>query len=183
MFLLGSITLVSIIHTYRNMLGIKILSASAAPVFAGKIVLFKFLVRSETAHRRSIGFVIEKQHPTIENIDAQTDKTVAVKFFTHSRGIFRPGRMTVWSRYPLGLFKAWTVITPDISCVVYPKPVAGPFGASGKFGGNEPGENSIRRGVEDFAGLKPYQPGDPIGKISWKSLSRGLGCIYKRVYR
>ena len=178
-FLLGSITLISIIHTYRNMLGIQILSASAEPVFAGKTGQFKFLVRSDLSNRRSIGFMIEKQHPVIENIDAKTDQAVWVKFFPRTRGIFTPGRMTVQSFYPLGLFKAWTVITPDVSCVVYPAPVAGPFGFSGDHDGNAGSRESVRRGVDDFAGLKPYQPGDSMSRISWKSISRGLGVFTK----
>ncbi len=178
-FLLGSITLVSMIHTYRNLLGIKILSVSAKPVFAGKTALFKFLVRSESSHRRAIGFTMEKMHSEIENISAKTDETVAVKIQTRFRGIFSPGRMTVWSRYPLGLFKTWTVVTPDVSCVIYPKPVAGPFRFAGRQQGGESEGNSVQQGADDFAGLKQYQPGDPASRISWKSLSRGLGVFTK----
>ena len=178
-FLLGSITLISMIHTYRNMLGIKILSVSAKPVFAGKTAVFKFLVRSESGHRRGIGFMMEKEHPSIENISAKTDETIAVKISTRFRGVFSPGRMTVWSRYPLGLFKAWTIVTPGVSCVAYPKPVAGPLRFSGKQGGDESDGDSIMRGVDDFTGLKQYQPGDPVSRISWKSLSRGLGVFTK----
>jgi len=178
-FLLGSITLVSMIHTYRNMLGIKLLSVSAHPVFAGKTALFKFLVRSESFNRRAIGFMMEKEYPVVENIFAKKDEPVAVKISTQFRGIFTPGRMTVWSRYPLGLFKAWTVIMPDVSCVVYPKPVAGSFRFAGSQGGDDADGNSVQRGVDDFAGLKPYQPGDPVSRISWKSFSRGLGMFTK----
>lgn len=178
-FLLGSITLISIIHTYRNMLGIKILSASAPPVFAGKTGWFEFLVRAEVSDRRSIGFMIEKQDLVVENIDAKTDQTVWVKFFPRTRGIFIPDRMTVRSHYPLGLFTAWTVITPDVSCVVYPAPLAGPFGFSGSHDGKAGSGESVQRGVDDFAGLKPYQPGDSMSRISWKSISRGLGVFTK----
>lgn len=178
-FLLGSITLISIIHTYRNMLGIKILSVSAEPVFAGKTGRFKFLVSAEVSDRRSIGFMIEKPHLVIENIDAKTDQTVRVKFFPRTRGLFIPGRMTVQSLYPLGLFKAWTVITPDASCVVYPAPHTGSFSFSGNHDGEAGSRESVLRGVDDFAGLKPYQPGDSMSRISWKSISRGLGVFTK----
>lgn len=178
-FLLGSITLVSMIHTYRNLLGMEILSVSVEPVFAGRTALFRFLVRSESGHRRAIGFVMEKDEPVIENISAQTDETVTVKFSTRYRGILRPGRLIIWTRYPLGLFRAWTVVLPDISCVVYPRPHAGSFQSSGGHDGDESDVNPIKSGVDDFFGLKPYQPGDPVGKISWKSFSRGLGVFIK----
>ena len=178
-FLLGSITLVSMIHTYRNLIGMEVLSVSVEPVFAGRTALFRFLVRSASGHRRAIGFVMGKNEPVIENISAQTDETVTVKFATRYRGILRPGRLIVWTRYPLGLFRAWTVVFPDISCMVYPRPLAGSFQSSGGHGGDKSDVNSIKDGVDDFFGLKPYQPGEPVGKISWKSFSRGLGVFVK----
>lgn len=178
-FLLGSITLVSMIHTYQNLLGIEILSVSAEPVFAGKTALFRFLVRSESRHRRAVGFLMEKEHQAIENISVGTDETVNLKIPAPFRGILRPERLIVWTRYPLGLFRAWTVISPDIVCLVYPKPLAGPFQSAGGQDGDASGLNHIKRGVDDFSGLKPYQPGDSVGKISWKSFARGLGVFTK----
>jgi len=178
-FLLGSISLISMIHTYRNLLGIKILSVSAEPVFAGKTVLFMLAVRAESGHRRAIGFMMEKEHPALENIDVKTDETVSVNCPTRSRGIFRAGRITAWTRYPLGLFRAWTVISPDVSYVVYPKPIAGPMGFGVSPGGDEFDGIPVQQGADDFSGLKQYQPGDPVGRISWKSLSRGLGVFTK----
>ncbi len=178
-FLLGSISLVSMIHTYRNLLGIKILSISAEPVFAEKTALFRVVARSKSGHRRAIGFMIEKDHPAIENIFAKTDETITVKCPTRLRGIFRSGRITVWTRYPLGLFRAWTVITPDVSYVVYPKPITGSIGFSGRQAGQELDGIPMQRGADDFSGLKQYQPGDQVGRISWKSLSRGLGVFTK----
>ena len=36
-----------------------------------------------------------------------------------------------------------------------------------------------RLGPDDFQGLKPYVPGNNIGHISWKTLSRGQGLFIK----
>jgi uncharacterized protein (DUF58 family) len=178
-FLLGSITLVSMIHTYRNLLGIAILSVSAKSVFAGKTALFNFLLRAGTSRRSSIGIKIDKEKTIFENINEKSDEMIAVKLRARSRGILRPVRTVVWSRYPLGLFRAWTVVSPDVSCVVYPNPVAGPLRFSGQQSGDDFGDNKLQRGADDFSGLKQYQPGDPIGRISWKSLSKGLGVFTK----
>lgn len=178
-FLLGSISLISMIYTYRNLLGIKMLSVSAEPVFAGKTALFRVVVRAESGHRRAIGFMMEKEHPAFKNIDAKTDETVSVNCPTRLRGIFKTGWVTIWTRYPLGLFRAWTVVSPNVSYVVYPKPVAGPMGFGGSPGGDEFDEIPVQRGADDFSGLKQYQPGDPVGRISWKSFSRGLGVFTK----
>ncbi len=178
-FLLGSIMLVSMIHTYRNLLGIKILSVSAKPVFAGRTALFQFLVHAGPTRRSAIGIQVDKDHPVMADIEATTGETMTVNVRARSRGILRPGRAVIWSRYPLGLFRTWTVVTPDIWCVVYPKPVAGPFRVTEKQGGDESDGHTIRQGADDFSGLKQYQPGDPVARISWKSLSRGLGVFTK----
>lgn len=178
-FLLGSIMLVSMIHTYRNLLGIEILSVSTKPVFAGRTAVFNFLVRSGSVSRRAIGIKMDNEYTVFENLDEKSDETIAINVRAKSRGILRPDRAVVWSRYPLGLFRAWAVAQPDVSCVVYPNPVAGPLRVAGKQGGDESGEHPVQRGADDFSGLKHYQPGDPISRISWKSLSKGLGVFTK----
>ncbi len=180
-FLLGSITLISIIHTYRNLLGLTLLSASATPVFASRTGRFQLLIRSGPVGRRNIGYRIDQEVETAGTIDPETEKIIEVNFPTTSRGIFRPARITVRSRYPLGLFRTWAVIKPDISCVVYPRPLAGRMGFSADEGqtGAENDADGPRPGVDDFAGLKTYQPGDPLGRVSWKSISRGLGMFTK----
>jgi len=180
-FLLGSITLISIIHTYRNLLGLTFLSASASPVFAGRTGRFRLMLRSGPVARRNMGIRIDQQPETMESMDAKLEKDVEVPFDAATRGIFTPDRITVWSRYPLGLFRTWAVIKPDISCVVYPRPLSGRMGFSADDGqvGAENDADGRRSGVDDFAGLKAYQPGDPMGRVSWKSISRGLGMFTK----
>ena len=34
-------------------------------------------------------------------------------------------------------------------------------------------------GVDDFKGLRAYQPGDPLPRIAWKASSRGHGLLTK----
>lgn len=178
-FLLGSIALVSMLHTYRNLLNLTILSISAPPVFAGGVVRLEILAGAGRMNRRAIGFRIEKEPFSLADIPAKGEEKIEIHAEARTRGIFRPGRILVWSRYPLGLFRTWAIIKPDISCVVYPRPLSGPLNYSSgrKDDGND--ENPNRRGVDDFAGLKSYQPGDPINRISWKSLSRGHGLFVR----
>lgn len=178
-FLLGSIALVSMLHTYRNLLNLTLLSIAAPPVFAGAMARLEILSAAGDTHRRAIGFRIEKEPLTLADIPAGAEETVAIHAAVQKRGIYRPGRIIVWSRYPLGLFRTWAIIKPDVACVVYPKPVSGPvkFSSGRRDDGND--ENPDRPGVDDFAGLKPYQPGDPVNRISWKALSRGRGVFVR----
>jgi uncharacterized protein (DUF58 family) len=40
-------------------------------------------------------------------------------------------------------------------------------------------DQTLRPGADDFQGLKQYQPGHSINRISWKALSRGRGLFVK----
>lgn len=183
-FLLGSISLVSMIHTYRNLLGLRLLSVSARPVFAGETAVFRFLVRAESGRRTALGFLMEKGRPVLEDVPEKTDHTVAVPRSAAARGILRANKLVVWTRYPLGLFRAWAIVRPDAACVVYPRPLAGPFQTSGGTDSRDSANAaSSAPGVDDFAGLRIYQPGDPLGRIAWKSLSRGMGTFTKEFTR
>ena len=178
-FLLGSIALVSMIHTYRNLLNLTILSVSALPVFAGAVVRLELLAGAGQTHRSAIGFRMEEGRFSVVDIPAGGEQTVEIHAQARLRGVFKPDRIIVWSRYPLGMFRTWAVLKPDISCLVYPQPVSGPLNYSSGRKDDGTSENFTRRGVDDFAGLKPYQPGDAINRIAWKSLSRGHGVFIR----
>ncbi|MBP8867716.1 MAG: DUF58 domain-containing protein, partial [Propionivibrio sp.] len=86
------------------------------------------------------------------------------------RGRLEPGRITLSTRYPLGLFRAWSYPHPPFSGLVYPRPLETPLpipaylSASGQFRG-DPGQ-------EDFTGLRQYQPNDSPRHIAWKAVAR-----------
>ncbi|MGM0452694.1 MAG: DUF58 domain-containing protein [Thermodesulfobacteriota bacterium] len=181
-FLLGGMALVSIVHTYRNLLGLVVLSVTAQPVFAGGDAVFDIRVRAGRVNRRTLVFFIEKNRPSLENIAAGKDAGIQVAVSTSARGVLRPGRLTISCRYPLGLFAAWAVVRPSAECVVYPAPLAGPSVHAGGELSPQEQENNVARGVDDFQGLKPYQPGDPIVRIAWKHLSSGKGLFLKEFF-
>ena len=96
-----------------------------------------------------------------------------VRLFVKSdrRGILQPGRLQIQTFYPLGLFRAWSWVDLDMSVVIYPKPVyAGPIPVA--LNSVNEGELLNRDGVEDFYGLKDYQPGDGLRHVAWKSYAR-----------
>lgn len=178
-FLLGGMVLVSIIHTWRNLLGLRVLSVTAPPVFAGETAAFHVLTRSETLQRKGVGFGFEKAARRIETISAGTETRATVTAETTRRGLYTPGKLIIATRFPLGLFRAWSNLDTDASVLVYPKPIACPlYLADGAGTGNEK-EVMETRGVDDFKGLKQYKPGDAIQHIAWKTLSRGHGMFTK----
>ncbi|MFC1859111.1 DUF58 domain-containing protein [Thermodesulfobacteriota bacterium] len=178
-FLLSGMVLVSILHTYRNMIGLKVLSVAAAPVFAQETAVFDVRVRVENIPRTAISCGFSSSDAVHLDLPVGKDKRLSIRVPAGRRGIFVPGLLIISSRYPFGLFRAWAKLRPDTECVVYPKPISGPWrwdydeslnDGEGKAGGY---------GVDDFHGLTPYQPGDSLQHISWKTYSRGQGLFTK----
>jgi uncharacterized protein (DUF58 family) len=105
------------------------------------------------------------------------DATVEIRVPTRRRGSIRLARVEIATRFPYGLFRAWAVWHPSLACVVYPRPATRapppPGSPAGIAGG------SMRRGEEDFAGLKDYHPGDPPRHIAWKAFARANELLVK----
>jgi uncharacterized protein (DUF58 family) len=180
-FLLGAMAVVSMFHTHKNLVGIKILSISAKPVFAGETAVFNILVSSGAHRRKALVWTIEKPLYNIADISLLSEQIIAVKTSAAGRGMLRRKSFKISTRFPLGLFYAWTKIFADISCVVYPSPLPGPdkLHKTTDAGGMGKETKSISAGADDFMGLKAYQPGDPVKNISWKTFSRGQGLFIK----
>ena len=87
------------------------------------------------------------------------------------RGLVALGRVMLETRFPLGLFRAWSYIEPDARCVVYPRPERSPLPP---FSGS-PAPGSLHTpmpGSDDFAGLRSYQRTDSPRHVAWKVVAR-----------
>ncbi len=180
-FLLGGMSLVSMIHTYRNLLGLKVLSVTVSPVFAGEDAVFALALRTGRQERRALSVAIGKPPEVRVDIAPRSDRSVSVWIPAPRRGILRPESFTISCIYPLGLFRAWSVLRPDARCTVYPAPASGSMPVRDEsLGGGSGGDSHVRSsGIDDFKGLRTYEPGDSFRHISWKSLSRGQGALTK----
>jgi uncharacterized protein (DUF58 family) len=178
-FLLGSMTFISMLYAIRNLTGIRILSSGAEPVFAEEPAAFELLVISEKDERFAISFTYKNGEETVRDIPPQLPCTLKVYAHTNKRGAFNPGPLIISSRYPMGLFRAWVVLRLNSSCTVYPKPLAGRVKLSDDVSAGDDENGNEIPGVDDFKELRPYQPGDPLQRISWKAYSRGLDLVTK----
>ena len=86
------------------------------------------------------------------------------------RGYLTPGRIKIYTEYPLGLVHAWSWTWPDITCLIYPRPEENaPPPAFQQDGEGEHIRSSS--GDDDFSGLRPYRPGDSTRRVAWKQSS------------
>jgi uncharacterized protein (DUF58 family) len=83
------------------------------------------------------------------------------------------------TRFPGSLFRAWSWLHMDASCIVYPhpaprgRPLPNEAGGEGLHGG-------LDRGDADFIGLATAAPGEPPRRIAWKAFARSDELMVKQ---
>ena len=179
-FLLTALGFNSILHTFRNLAGLKISSGRVQPVYAGDHAHFTLVVENPGALERfSIGVTRGGKDAVYTDVPARQAPTVSVAVPAPRRGILMPGRLTLFTRYPLGLCYAWAYVEPDVRCLVYPRPEAEyiPLPLPQAHAGLGIAHGA---GQEDFFGLRSYHPGDSPRHIAWKAAARGQGLLTKQ---
>ena len=169
-FILSGLYLVSIYHAFSNLAGLRLETGKVSPVFAGEAALFRVNSFGGERSRRGIGFLAGERETMI---DLEKSAVAEFSFRTKRRGWFSPGRFTVFTLHPLGLFKAWSYVELDMHALVYPKPFPDfPLSA----GGDSEGGNVAARGQDDFSGLREYRHGDSLKHVAWKrfAIDEGL---------
>jgi len=171
-FLLTGVAVVSIVHAFRNLLNLSIIPGRAEPIFAGETARFGFLVHNpRNADRPALRL---RSHEAYTPFALQAYETADVALHSRSsrRGWLQPGRLVLETRYPLGLIRAWSILTPDVRCLVFPAPESDPpalpEGRSGSAG-----RHDLRSGDDDFAGLRAHQTADSPRHVAWKVVARG----------
>ena len=171
-FLLASLGLVGMVHTWRNLLRLQLTPGRADPVFAGETAYFHCqLDNPEATPRRALELRFAGHAHSVEiALDAHARTTIAVPCPAPQRGRLIPGRLLISTRYPLGLFTAWSTPRPRLATLVYPTPEYHrlPAPATPRGHGEQPGA----AGQEDFAGLRLHQANDPPRHIAWKAVAR-----------
>ncbi|MFT7684790.1 MAG: hypothetical protein ACI9FB_000131 [Candidatus Azotimanducaceae bacterium] len=172
-FLLLSMFMVSILHTFRNLSGLTIHRGHTLPAFAGEDVEFNIRL-SRGGVRTYEALVLGWDPDLMQGADLLNDdyeQTVKLYVQTKKRGVFKPGRLLIQTFYPVGLFRAWSWLDLGVSTIVYPRPVPGGAMPDSSTKSDD-GVISLSRGVDDFHGMRDYHEGDSLRHISWKSYAR-----------
>jgi uncharacterized protein (DUF58 family) len=179
-FMLVSLGIVSLWHTHKNLLGITVKLKIPRPVFCGESCELEFEIsHPNTSKRYAIGIEYEKQPPVYLKLDASASGSVKLKLPTRRRGLFKPCGITVFTRYPTGLFHAWGWLRFDLPLLIYPRPrldVKLQQSMIEQFDGQT--STSTIEG-DDFAGLREHRVGESLRHISWKAYAQGKGLLTK----
>ena len=142
-FLVASMAVVGMHNTHSNLAQIVLRGVRCEPVYAGDVARVRNQ-RDQSDDRRSLraalfafepsepcrsaafsvgATVREREQPTITiELPARGLRTVAVPLPAPLRGRLPAPRMTIETRYPFGLWRAWAYLTPALTAMVYPAP-------------------------------------------------------------
>ena len=172
-FFTGACALVDMYLTARNLALLRLAPGRAAPVFAGEAAQFELQLNNRTKQDRYAVWIdfhsgAEPHHVT--DVAAGGHAAVMLSTPTMQRGWLPAPRVRLLTRFPLGLFRAWSYWQPDLRVLVYPypEPDAPPLPMSGAA--SEDGHGQV--GLDNFAGIRSYQAGDPMRHLAWRQIAR-----------
>jgi uncharacterized protein (DUF58 family) len=182
-FLLISMLIVSILHTYRNLSGLRFQPLHARSVLAGEQAEFAILAvsssgRASSARYENIHVGLDGETVITFDLVDEKEHTFSLATHSHKRGWLEPGRILVKTYYPLGLMRAWSWIELDMRALIYPKPIACEEPPLAQLS-EQHGEIVARDNTEDFYGFTPYRAGAPLSLVAWKQYARGAGLHLK----
>ena len=184
-FFLGAAGLVTMLHTFRNQLHLYLKPLKAESVFAGSEATFDLLLENRRGYERAAIWLKTVDAETVADIPPHQAIAVSLTAPTVKRGWLTLPRITVETRYPLGLLRSWSYWQPDLACLVYPHPA--PEGLRFPDAPEGSGEGApTGPGAEDFAGLREHQTTDSPRHIAWKhaaiAMETGMPLLVKHFH-
>jgi len=180
-FLLAGLGLAGMVHTARNLARIAVSVGRNEPVFAGESAQFRLYLDGRAAFDRPaiLARHVASGSQLVVDIPPRSTAEIMLAVPAPKRGRLALGRVMLETRFPLGLFRAWSYVEPDACCVVYPRPERSPLPP---FSG-EAAAGALRTqtpGSDDFAGLRGYQRSDSPRHIAWKAVARSEDLLTKQ---
>jgi uncharacterized protein (DUF58 family) len=186
-FLVTSMAVIGMYHTHRNLARITLRGHHVDNVFAGDLASFQVSLSNPTAEARfalHLTFVLparrrrrrlgSRERPlarVLVDQPANGAATAAIGLPTRRRGVRPCPRLRIETRFPFGLWIAWAYFTPPLTAVVYPTPEDNAPALPMVAGAAGDGISAVAGG-EEFAGVRPYQAGDPQKRIAWRLAAR-----------
>ena len=178
-FTLGSLFLVTILYTFRNLSGLTVELTSASTGFVGEDVEFQVSISRPKGKGRE-GIQLGWLGAIAQWAEVYNSEACGVRLFVRAqrRGWLDPGRLLIETQYPLGLLRAWTWVDLGARGLVYPQPlfVDQPEQVARR---GEEGELMDPQGSDDFSDMRTYRPGDPVRHVMWRVYARSDQLVVK----
>jgi uncharacterized protein (DUF58 family) len=180
-FLLAGMGLAAMAHTARNLARMAISVGRVEPVFVGEAAQFRLYLDSRAAFDRPaiLARQMASKAQLVVDVPSGAIAEVILPVPAASRGWLNVGRVMLETRFPLGIFRAWSYVEPNLRCLVYPRPERSALPAPSA----EAARGAMRTpmpGNDDYSGLRTYQLSDSPRHVAWKAVARNEDMLTKQ---
>jgi uncharacterized protein (DUF58 family) len=180
-FLLAGMGIAGMVHTARNLAHMAVSVGRAEPVFAGEAAQFRLYLDARAGFDRPaiLARHLRSRSQMVVDVPAAGLAEVVLAVPAPRRGWLPLGRVMLETRFPLGIFRAWSYVEPDARCLVYPRPERSALPAPAA----ESARGALRSptpGNDDYAGLRTYQLSDSPRHVAWKAVARSEDMLTKQ---
>jgi uncharacterized protein (DUF58 family) len=180
-FLLAGMGIAGMVHTARNLAHMAVSVGRGEPVFAGEAAQFRLYLDARAGFDRPaiLARHLRSRSQMVVDVPAAGLAEVVLAVPAPRRGWLPLGRVMLETRFPLGIFRAWSYVEPDARCLVYPRPERSALPAPAA----ESARGALRSptpGNDDYAGLRTYQLSDSPRHVAWKAVARSEDMLTKQ---
>jgi uncharacterized protein (DUF58 family) len=173
-FLLAGVGGAAMHLTHATLRGLTLHLRPPQPAFAGEAATVEVVLDSpaRTRHGVALRFEGERGHEVLVDVPAGGQAVARLGYVPPRRGLHQLPTVFGETRFPLGLFRAWTVWRPASSLLAYPAPEqpAAPLPAGHAVAGDTARRSSSEGGELD--GVRSYRRGDGLKRVVWKKVAK-----------
>ena len=187
-FMLGGAALAALYQTHANLHGVSLRLLPLRSVHAGDVLSIQVVLTNQHKRQGRLGLLITAGPrapegtregpgcPQDVELMPGSESTVELDVAAPHRGWQILPRITIETRYPLGLFRAWGYWRPHTEVLIWPAldPLAPPLPSPIGQQQADRTQERVRHSEEMPEGLRDYRRGDPLRWIAWKKSSHAL---------
>ncbi|MDT8999073.1 DUF58 domain-containing protein [Paucibacter sp. APW11] len=178
-FILAGAGFASMHATHAVLRGLRLTLQAPAAGQAGSELPLQIQLHNEAAARWGIGLrVLGASEAQIAwtDVPAGGHAQLQLRLPALPRGHHPLPVLQIETRFPLGLFRAWSVWRPASAVWVYPLPEAPCPAWPAQPGNSQRGPARLQAaGGDDEDDIRPYRPGDAPQRILWRKAAQGDG--------
>ncbi len=175
-FLLAGAGFVSMHLTHNTLRGLTLHLRPPQPGFAGTPLALEIVLSSPTRLQYGVGLGFDdaddRGHDVFVDVPAGGQAVAHLAFVPSHRGLHLVPTLRAETRYPFGLFRAWTLWRPLAHVLAWPQPEqpVAPLPAALAIGGDSAQRRPSAAG--ELEGVRGYRRGDALKQIVWKKAAR-----------
>lgn len=187
-FLLGGTAMAALYQTHGNLHGVSLRLTTLRSVHAGQVLrvgvtlsnthrkLGRYGLQITAGPKAPEGTMEGPGSPQDAELTPGSDCTVELDVSTPQRGWLPLPRITIDTRYPLGLFRAWAYWRPQTRVLIWPALDVQAPALPSQQSLTEPEQANRPTAISSDMpeGLRDYRRGDPLRWIAWKKSSHAL---------